>query len=160
MCVWVCACVFNILLVYWGIITYNKIHPFLDIVTNFDECIQWCNLPPAKNPESNSIIPQNSFLVNPLSPPPFLAAIDLFSDPVVPPLSERPMKRIRQYWPLESGFCHFAQFMLLPRSVVHSSMFCFYTWRNRGPGNFPGDPVAQTLLSQCRRPRFTPWSGN
>ena len=25
---------------------------------------------------------------------------------------------------------------------------------------FPGGPVAKTLLSQCRGPRFDPWSGN
>ena len=26
--------------------------------------------------------------------------------------------------------------------------------------DFPGDPVAKTLYSQCRGPRFNPWSGN
>ena len=27
-------------------------------------------------------------------------------------------------------------------------------------GDFPGGPVAKTLHSQCRGPRFDPWSGN
>ena len=27
-------------------------------------------------------------------------------------------------------------------------------------GDFPGGPVAKTPCSQCRRPRFNPWSGN
>ena len=27
-------------------------------------------------------------------------------------------------------------------------------------GNFPSGPVAKTPLSQCRRLRFNPWSGN
>ena len=27
-------------------------------------------------------------------------------------------------------------------------------------GDFPGDPVVKTPCSQCRRPRFNPWSGN
>ena len=26
--------------------------------------------------------------------------------------------------------------------------------------DFPGGPVAETLSSQCRGPRFNPWSGN
>ena len=26
--------------------------------------------------------------------------------------------------------------------------------------DFPGDPVAKTLHSQCRGPKFGPWSGN
>ena len=26
--------------------------------------------------------------------------------------------------------------------------------------DFPGGPVAKTTHSQCRRPRFDPWSGN
>ena len=26
--------------------------------------------------------------------------------------------------------------------------------------DFPGGPVARTLCSQCRGPRFDPWSGN
>ena len=26
--------------------------------------------------------------------------------------------------------------------------------------DFPGDPVAKTLCSQCREPRFNPWSRN
>ena len=28
------------------------------------------------------------------------------------------------------------------------------------PGNFPGGPVVKTPSSQCRGPRFDPWSGN
>ena len=28
------------------------------------------------------------------------------------------------------------------------------------PGDFPGCPVAKSPLSQCRGPRFNPWSGN
>ena len=31
---------------------------------------------------------------------------------------------------------------------------------NPFPRDFPGSPVAQTLLFQCREPRFDPWSGN
>ena len=27
-------------------------------------------------------------------------------------------------------------------------------------GDFPDGPVAKTLCSQCRGPRFSPWSGN
>ena len=27
-------------------------------------------------------------------------------------------------------------------------------------GDFPGGPVAKTPCSQCRAPRFKPWSGN
>ena len=27
-------------------------------------------------------------------------------------------------------------------------------------GDFPGGPVAKTSCSQCREPRFNPWSGN
>ena len=27
-------------------------------------------------------------------------------------------------------------------------------------GDFPGGPVAETLHSQCRGPRFDPWSEN
>ena len=27
-------------------------------------------------------------------------------------------------------------------------------------GDFPGGPMAKTLCSQCRVPRFDPWSGN
>ena len=26
--------------------------------------------------------------------------------------------------------------------------------------DFPGGPVGKTLHSQCRRPKFDPWSGN
>ena len=31
-------------------------------------------------------------------------------------------------------------------------------WRSRK--DFPGGPVAKTPCSQCREPRFNPWSGN
>ena len=27
-------------------------------------------------------------------------------------------------------------------------------------GDFPGGPAAKTLCSQCRGPRFNPWSAN
>ena len=27
-------------------------------------------------------------------------------------------------------------------------------------GDFPGGPVAKTWSSQCKRPKFDPWSGN
>ena len=37
-------------------------------------------------------------------------------------------------------------------------------WEDRAlktpKGNFPHDPVAKTLHSQCKGPRFNPWSGN
>ena len=29
-----------------------------------------------------------------------------------------------------------------------------------GLGSFPGGPLAKTPNSQCRGPRFDPWSGN
>jgi len=32
-----------------------------------------------------------------------------------------------------------------------------YKKKHRG---FPGAPVAKTMSSQCRGPRFNPWSGN
>ena len=33
-------------------------------------------------------------------------------------------------------------------------------WVNGSSRDFPGGPVAKTLHSQCRGPRFSPWSGN
>ena len=30
----------------------------------------------------------------------------------------------------------------------------------RSPRDFPSDPMAKTLHSQCWEPRFNPWSGN
>ena len=40
-----------------------------------------------------------------------------------------------------------------------------WTWlghqvSKEGEGGFPGGPVAKTLHSQCRGPKFHPWSGN
>ena len=32
--------------------------------------------------------------------------------------------------------------------------------RSASQGDFPGGPVAKTPGSQCRAPRFDPWSGN
>ena len=38
------------------------------------------------------------------------------------------------------------------------------TWlhqlRNPRKGEFPGGPVVRALCSQCRGPKFDPWSGN
>lgn len=32
--------------------------------------------------------------------------------------------------------------------------------KNKKPRDFPGDPVAKTLHSQCSGSRLDPWSGN
>ena len=32
--------------------------------------------------------------------------------------------------------------------------------KTRSRGDFPGGPVGKTPSSQCRGPRFDPWSGN
>ena len=32
--------------------------------------------------------------------------------------------------------------------------------KKMGVGDFPGGPVAKTPRSQCRGPRYNPWSGN
>ena len=59
--------------------------------------------------------------------------------------------------------------LLLTLSVSISTFFPVFkntqvspTIRNpkHAPWDFPGDPVAKTLYSQCRGLRFGPWSGN
>ena len=48
-------------------------------------------------------------------------------------------------------------------AAVFAAVLCALTQRQRECftlGNFPGGPVAKTLLSQRRGPRFNPWSWN
>ena len=40
------------------------------------------------------------------------------------------------------------------------TMTSFRSFKESNPWNFSGGPVAKTLLSQCRGPRFDTWSGN
>ena len=40
------------------------------------------------------------------------------------------------------------------------SLYSTFIYFERNSGDLPGGPVAKTPYSQCRRPRFDPWSGN
>ena len=44
--------------------------------------------------------------------------------------------------------------------VVHSDNGILLSHKKEQYRDFPGDPVAKTLHSQCREPGFNPWSGN
>ena len=46
------------------------------------------------------------------------------------------------------------QSMELPKVKYH------WVTEHTCPGDFPGSPLAKTPCSQCRGPRFKPWSGN
>ena len=66
-----------------------------------------------------------------------------------------------------------------PKLILQTPLMSHYSWENMnsyasslGPKrdnihsfkvyveDFPGGPVAKTLCSQCKQPRFYPWSGN
>ena len=50
---------------------------------------------------------------------------------------------------------YFKGFILKPLSS-HFKRFKFFFFLNASVGEFAGGPVAKTVFSQCRRPRFDP----